>query len=87
MFFSSVSFSERVYFVLYSLICFIWLMLSWCILKHFKQLFNKSLNAIDVSLSILLKRLYFKGIVNQILVRHGIGSSDILHAFYTSECT
>ena len=40
VFLSSVSFSERVCFVLYSLICFIWLMLSWCILKDFKQLFN-----------------------------------------------
>ena len=40
MYLSSVSFSERICFVLYSLICFIWLMLSLCILKDFKQLFN-----------------------------------------------
>ena len=59
-------------------------MLSWCILKDLKQLFNIVLSAIDVSLSTLLKRLYFKGIVYQILIRHDIGSSDLSHVFYTS---
>lgn len=56
---SLVSFSERVCFVLYSLICFNWLMPSWCILKDFSSCSIQSLSAIDVSFEYTVKTFIF----------------------------